>query len=154
MPVSRRVRLATLLTVLTAGATGVFAVAHGEGFIAGSGPGAQGQGQVRQAVSVPPSTTAGSVLQIVAHPDDDLFFMNPDLSRSLLSGRKVTTTYLTSGEADGKNEAVGPSFNDPAQPADRAHYAEARQNGIRSAYAQMATGDRTSAWKRTVIPTA
>ncbi|MFI5986170.1 PIG-L family deacetylase [Streptomyces sp. NPDC051555] len=154
MPASRRVRLATLLTVLTAGATGVFAVAHGEGFIAGSGPGAQGQGQVRQAVSVPPSTTAGSVLQIVAHPDDDLFFMNPDLSRSLLSGRKVTTTYLTSGEADGKNEAVGPSFNDPAQPADRAHYAEARQNGIRSAYAQMATGDRTSAWKRTVIPTA
>ncbi|MFD7082204.1 PIG-L family deacetylase [Streptomyces sp. NPDC059918] len=32
--------------------------------------------------------------------------------------------------------------------------AEARQNGIRAAYAQMATGDRTSPWRRTSVPTA
>ncbi|MER5728620.1 PIG-L family deacetylase [Streptomyces sp. NPDC002138] len=152
MPVSRRIRLATLLTALTAGATGVFAVAYGEDLTSGSGGGAQDPG--RQVAAVPASTTAGSVLQIVAHPDDDLFFMNPDLSRSLLSGRKVTTTYLTSGEADGRNEAAGPPFSDPVRAGDRAHYSEARQNGIRSAYAQMATGDRTSAWKRTAVPTA
>ncbi|MET9698812.1 PIG-L family deacetylase [Streptomyces sp. NPDC006529] len=154
MPVSRRIRLATLLTALTAGATGVFAVAYGEDLTAGGGTGSGAPGAARQAAVAPPSTTGGSVLQIVAHPDDDLYFMNPDLSRSLLSGRKVTTAYLTSGEADGKNEAVGASFNDPSQPADRARYAEARQNGIRSAYAQMATGDRTSTWKRSVVPTA
>ncbi|MDJ0382980.1 PIG-L family deacetylase [Streptomyces sp. G-G2] len=152
MPVSRRIRLATLLTVLTAGATGVFAVAHGEDRAPGSGPG--GATPVERTSVVPPSTTAGSVVQFVAHPDDDLFFMNPDLSRSLLSGRRVTSTYLTSGEADGKNEAATPPFNDPVQPANMARYAEARQNGIRSAYAEMATGSRTSAWKRSVIPTA
>ncbi|MFE9630554.1 PIG-L family deacetylase [Streptomyces sp. NPDC006463] len=147
MPLSRR-RFAALLTVLTAGATGVFAVASGQQTTAEATP------ETGPVAALPASVTAGSVVQIVAHPDDDLFFMNPDLSRSLLSGIPVTTAYLTSGEADGRNEAHGASVKDPEQPADRTHYAEARQNGIRSAYAQMATGDRTSAWKRTVIPTA
>ncbi|WP_405680013.1 PIG-L family deacetylase [Streptomyces sp. NBC_00868] len=147
MPLTRR-RFAALLTVLTAGATGVFAVASGQ-----QTP-AEATAETGPVAALPASVTAGSVVQIVAHPDDDLFFMNPDLSRSLLSGIPVTTAYLTSGEADGRNEAHGASVKDPEQPADRTHYAEARQNGIRSAYAQMATGDRTSAWKRTVIPTA
>ncbi|MCX5608267.1 MULTISPECIES: PIG-L family deacetylase [unclassified Streptomyces] len=146
MPMTRR-RFAALLGVLTAGTTGVLAVASGQQTSAGAT-------QEKSAAALPASVTAGSVVQVVAHPDDDLFFMNPDLSRSLLSGVPVTTAYLTSGEADGRNEAHGASIRDPEQPADRTHYAEARQNGIRSAYAQMATGDRTSAWKRTVIPTA
>ncbi|MGR4879322.1 PIG-L family deacetylase [Streptomyces sp. LARHCF249] len=147
MPMTRR-RFAALLGVLTAGTTGVLAVASGQQTSAGAT-------QENSAAAVlPASVTAGSVVQVVAHPDDDLFFMNPDLSRSLLSGVPVTTAYLTSGEADGRNEARGATIRDPEQPADRTHYAEARQNGIRSAYAQMATGDRTSAWKRTVIPTA
>ncbi|MFD3468379.1 PIG-L family deacetylase [Streptomyces sp. NPDC058682] len=146
MPVTRR-RFAALLTVLTAGATGVLSVAGGQQTTA------QATQEKNPAAARPASVTAGSVVQIVAHPDDDLFFMNPDLSRSLLSGTQVTTAYLTSGESDGRNEARGGAASDPEQPADRAHYAEARQNGIRSAYAQMATGDRTSAWKRTVIPT-
>ncbi|MFD8893327.1 PIG-L family deacetylase [Streptomyces sp. NPDC059558] len=147
MPVTRR-RFAALLTVLTAGATGVLSVATGQQ------TSAEGTQDKNPAAALPASVTAGSVVQIVAHPDDDLFFMNPDLSRSLLSGTQVTTAYLTSGESDGRNEAHGAGVNDPEQPADHAHYAEARQNGIRSAYAQMATGDRTSAWKRTVIATA
>ncbi|MFF5443471.1 PIG-L family deacetylase [Streptomyces sp. NPDC012888] len=141
-----RIRLAALLTVLTAGATGVLAVAYGQetGTETGRAPGGK-------AVAVRPiSTNDGSVLQIVAHPDDDLFFMNPDLSRTLLSGHRLTTAYLTSGESDGVNAAG----KDPRPPADRAAYAEARQNGIRAAYAQMATGDRASAWSRTEIPTA
>ncbi|MFD4245413.1 PIG-L family deacetylase [Streptomyces sp. NPDC058525] len=147
MPLTRR-RFAALLGVLTAGSTGVLAFASGQQTTAEAT-------QERSAVAaLPASVTAGSVVQVVAHPDDDLFFMNPDLSRSLLSGAPVTTAYLTSGEADGRNEARGATIRDPEQPADRTHYAEARQNGIRSAYAQMATGDRTSAWKRTVIPTA
>ncbi|MBW5483695.1 PIG-L family deacetylase [Streptomyces bambusae] len=151
MPVARRhIRLAALLTVLAAGSAGVLAVAQGQESAAdraAAGP------RTPQTPALGASTTGGSVLQIVAHPDDDLFFMNPDLVRSVLAGTAVTTTYLTSGEADGINQAGG-NLKDPAQPADHAAYAEARQNGIRSAYAQMATGDRTSAWKRTSIPTA
>ncbi|MFF1413974.1 PIG-L family deacetylase [Streptomyces sp. NPDC058289] len=149
MPVSRRrFLLATVVPMLTIGVTGALAVASGQQTAAETVPGSD------SSAVLPVSANAGSVVQIVAHPDDDLFFMNPDLSRSLLSGTPLTTLYLTSGEADGRNEAHGGSAKDPEQPADRGHYAEARQNGIRSAYAQMATGDRSSPWRRTVIPTA
>ncbi|WP_412078160.1 PIG-L family deacetylase [Streptomyces xanthophaeus] len=147
MAVTRR-RFAALLAVLTAGTTGTLAVAVGQQTPAGAAQDAN------PAAALPASATAGAVVQIVAHPDDDLFFMNPDLSRSLTTGLPVTTVYLTSGEADGRNEARGARLKDPEQPADHAHYAEARQNGIRSAYAQMATGNRTGLWRRTVIPTA
>ncbi|MER6779791.1 MULTISPECIES: PIG-L family deacetylase [unclassified Streptomyces] len=151
MPIARRrFLLAALLPVLTVGATGVLAVATGQQTSA-EATATQKQGPD---FALTASTTSGSVVQVVAHPDDDLFFMNPDLSRSLTAGLQLTSVYLTSGEADGRNEANGAGAKDPEQPADRAHYAEARQNGIRCAYAQMVTGDRTSAWKRTVIPTA
>ncbi|MEU3722998.1 PIG-L family deacetylase [Streptomyces sp. NPDC031705] len=93
----------------------------------------------------------GRVLQIVAHPDDDLYFMNPDLRYSIAAGHPVTSVYLTSGEADGINAGAA---KQASTPPDKPAYAEARQNGIRAAYAKMATGDRSSAWKRTVIPTA
>ncbi|MFC6985478.1 PIG-L family deacetylase [Streptomyces cirratus] len=150
MPMTRRrlMLAAALLPVLTVGTTGVLAIASGEQTSAEAS-----QDKHPAAPVIPASTTAGSVVQVVAHPDDDLFFLNPDLSRSLTAGIPVTSVYLTSGEADGRNEAAGGAAKDPQQPADRAHYAEARQNGIRCAYAQMATGDRTSAWQRTVIPT-
>lgn len=150
MPMTRRRLLlaAALLPVLTVGTTGVLAIASGEQTSAEASPEKHPAAPV-----IPASTTAGAVVQIVAHPDDDLFFMNPDLSRSLTAGVPLTTVYLTSGEADGRNEAAGGAAKDPEQPADRAHYAEARQNGIRCAYAQMVTGDRTSAWQRTVVPT-
>ncbi|UQX00893.1 PIG-L family deacetylase [Streptomyces sp. RerS4] len=93
----------------------------------------------------------GRVLQIVAHPDDDLYFMNPDLRYSIATGHPVTSVYLTSGEADGINAgAAKEASTRPDKPA----YAEARQNGIRAAYAKMATGDRAAAWTRTAIPTA
>ncbi|MEV7520714.1 PIG-L family deacetylase [Streptomyces sp. NPDC091371] len=92
----------------------------------------------------------GRVLQIVAHPDDDLYFMNPDLRYSIAAGHPVTTVYLTSGEADGINAGAA---NEKSTRPDKPAYAEARQNGIRAAYARMATGDRSSAWKRTVVPT-
>ncbi|MBD0711595.1 MULTISPECIES: PIG-L family deacetylase [unclassified Streptomyces] len=94
---------------------------------------------------------AASVVQIVAHPDDDLFFMNPDVSQSLRSGNPLAAVYLTAGESDGVNARP----RDAAVTApDKAGYAEARQNGIRAAYAEMATGSRTSPWDRTAVPTA
>ncbi|MEV0409648.1 PIG-L family deacetylase [Streptomyces sp. NPDC050448] len=92
----------------------------------------------------------GRVLQIVAHPDDDLYFMNPDLRYSIAAGHPVTTVYLTAGEADGINATEG---KQASTPPNKPAYAEARQNGIRAAYAKMATGDRSGAWKRTVVPT-
>ncbi|WP_063838060.1 PIG-L family deacetylase [Streptomyces yangpuensis] len=92
----------------------------------------------------------GRVVQIVAHPDDDLYFMNPDLRYSISAGHPVTSVYLTAGEADGVNAAPAKGATTaPNKPA----YAEARQNGIRAAYAKMATGDRAGAWQRTVVPT-
>ncbi|MFD9412938.1 PIG-L family deacetylase, partial [Streptomyces sp. NPDC059989] len=92
----------------------------------------------------------GRVLQIVAHPDDDLYFMNPDLRYSIAAGHPVTSVYLTSGEADGIN---APEDRKGSAKPDKPAYSEARQNGIRAAYAKMATGDRSSAWKRGVVPT-
>lgn len=106
-------------------------------------------------VSPPTRAPGASVLQIVSHPDDDLFFMNPDTRRSLTSGRPLTSVYLTAGESDGVNAARTGPFAPAVRPAsDKERYAEARQNGIRAAYAEMATGDRTSPWQRTAIPTA
>lgn len=145
MSLASRTRLAGLLGALTVGAVGVTTWAYGYG--------AAPESAAAAGPALRPSVTGGTVLQVVAHPDDDLFFMNPDLSRSISTGVKVATVYLTSGEADGRNEAHSPHLQDPARPADHAAYAEARQNGIRAAYAQMATGNRTSAWQRRSIPT-
>ncbi|WP_051807761.1 PIG-L family deacetylase [Streptomyces sp. NRRL F-2664] len=101
---------------------------------------------------------AGRVVQVVAHPDDDLYFLNPDLRYSISAGHPVTSVYLTAGEADGINAAPAKGSTAATPPTgstapDKPAYAEARQNGIRAAYAKMATGDRSSAWKRTSVPT-
>ncbi|GAB7180767.1 hypothetical protein ATKI12_0598 [Kitasatospora sp. Ki12] len=61
------------------------------------------------------------VVQIVAHQDDDLLFMNPDLSNSIRAGLKVTTVYVTGGAA-----------------GSGAAFAAHRQDGARLAYARMA----------------
>ncbi|MER5885175.1 PIG-L family deacetylase [Streptomyces sp. NPDC001941] len=98
----------------------------------------------------PVRTGGTSVLQIVAHPDDDLYFMNPDTLQSVRSGNSLTGVYLTAGESDGVNARK----QDPRPRPNKANYAEARQNGIRAAYAEMATGNRTSPWDRVSIPTA
>ena len=85
-----------------------------------------------------PSRLAGRVafLQVVAHPDDDLYFMNPDIADSVRTGGEVTTVVLTAAEAGG-----GASF------------AAARQHGLRSAYARMAGADADAPWRRSVLVT-
>lgn len=106
---------------------------------------------------VTPAPDGGRVVDIVAHPDDDLFFMNPDIRSTITDGDPLTTVYLTAGEGNGidmdtrRSDALRAAGH-PAVP-NRPLYAEARQNGIRAAYAQMATGDRTSPWRRTAVPT-
>ena len=68
-----------------------------------------------------PSTRAGSgerVISLVAHPDDDLLFLSPDLLISLRTADAVRTVVLTAG--DGGRGRL---------------YAWAREEGLRRAYA-------------------
>ncbi|MFI6980716.1 PIG-L family deacetylase [Embleya sp. NPDC050154] len=84
--------------------------------------------------------TTGAVMQVVAHQDDDLYFMNPDVDRAVRAGTESVTVFLTAGEADGRN---GPGGRPDPQA-----YAAARNNGSRAAYAFMALGDRAARWER------
>ncbi|MFD8996772.1 PIG-L family deacetylase [Streptomyces abikoensis] len=91
------------------------------------------------------SNGAVTTLQIVAHPDDDLYFMNPDVNQSIGGQHRVVSVYFTSGEANGINKVPG-SKDQPRK--DFAGYAGARQQGLRQAYAFMATGNAHAEWKR------
>ncbi|WP_326784970.1 PIG-L family deacetylase [Streptomyces sp. NBC_00151] len=91
-----------------------------------------------------------SLVQVLAHPDDDLYFINPDLQRTLETGHRVTSVYLTAGEADGRNIDTRDLSRMDGDP-DFEGYAEARQQGLRAAYADMVTGDRESEWARDVF---
>ncbi|MFG3035663.1 PIG-L family deacetylase [Streptomyces sp. NPDC048330] len=149
-PSRRRIVSAAVATTLVGGTfAGLLSVTTAKP----EGPSAPPPAHEAKAPAAPARTPqpATSVVQIVAHPDDDLFFMNPDIAQSLHSGSPLASVYLTAGESDGVNarpvDAAG------AAP-DKAGYAEARQNGIRAAYAEMATGSRTAVWDRTAIPTA
>lgn len=102
-----------------------------------TGPGTDGSPAVTTAAGPQPSSPrrrtgargnpAGDrVLNVVAHPDDDLLFLSPDLVDSIRSGAQVRTVYLTAGDA-----GRGPA------------YWQGRIHGIRAAYARMAgVGDR------------
>lgn len=85
-----------------------------------------------------PADAAGaeppSHLQVVAHPDDDMLFMNPDLSLSIRSGARVTTVFVTAGESD-------------VEPA--SDYAASRQAGAHAAFAAMARAP--DEWERSVL---
>jgi LmbE family N-acetylglucosaminyl deacetylase len=63
---------------------------------------------------------AGATMDIVAHPDDDLLFQSPDLMHDIQSGKCVRTVYLTAGDR-----------------GDLTHL-QARESGVKDAYAQMA----------------
>ncbi|GAA3389725.1 hypothetical protein [Streptomyces roseoviridis] len=93
---------------------------------------------------------ARSILHVVAHQDDDLYFMNPDLVRALQDGDRITTVVLTAGEGDGIN-ADTDNPRRASLPPDFSGYSTARGCGLRSAYARMTTGDRNSPWNRDVV---
>ncbi|MFJ9419847.1 PIG-L family deacetylase [Streptomyces sp. NPDC101227] len=89
-------------------------------------------------------------LHVIAHADDALYFMNPNLEQSIRSGARSVTVCLTGGESDGRN--AGPDTPDPDRvPHDRAAFARARTNGLRAAHALMATGDADSPWDLAAI---
>jgi LmbE family N-acetylglucosaminyl deacetylase len=73
-------------------------------------------------------------MQVVAHEDDDLFFMNPDLDKTILAGVPAVTVFMTAGEITGTGST----------PEVRARN---RQKGAQNAYATMAgaaDGDDTT----------
>ncbi|MFD0429110.1 PIG-L family deacetylase [Streptomyces zhihengii] len=54
-------------------------------------------------------TGEARVMQIVAHPDDDLFFMNPDVAQTIEGGVPVTSVYVTDGDPSGSTRCpAGP----------------------------------------------
>lgn len=53
------------------------------------------------------TTRRAQIMQFLAHPDDDLYFMNPDTRQSLDAGTPLVCVYLTAGEADGVNKIPG-----------------------------------------------
>lgn len=71
--------------------------------------------------------TPATTLTVVAHEDDDILFVNPDVSRDIAAGRRVVTVYATAGDAGGTTR-----------------YWRGRETGAMAAYARMA-GVRT-AW--------
>ena len=54
-------------------------------------------------------------LHVIAHADDGIYFMNPDLEQSIRSGALSVTVCMTSGESDGRNAAPqDPAVQDAA----------------------------------------
>jgi LmbE family N-acetylglucosaminyl deacetylase len=71
------------------------------------------------------AATTALTLQVVAHQDDDLLFMNPDLDDSIRAGTGAVTVFVTAGEITGNG----------GTPEARAR---TRQRGAQNAYAFMA----------------
>lgn len=69
-----------------------------------------------------------TILNVVAHPDDDLLFINPDVQTDIDSGKCIRTVYLTAGDAGHGN-----------------YYWLSRQRGTQAAYSFM-TGNKRDIW--------
>ena len=71
-----------------------------------------------------PILEQGGAMTIVAHVDDDLLFMNPDIANSIAAGETATTVYVTAGDA---------GYDD--------WYWQGREVGAKAAYTLMAGED-------------
>ena len=78
-------------------------------------------GMAPNAFSAEAACPSGSTLNIVAHEDDDLLFLNPDILKDIKAGVCERTVYVTAGDA-----------NLPAT------YWQGREKGILAAYSTMA----------------
>ncbi|MFF9685236.1 PIG-L family deacetylase [Streptomyces sp. NPDC014623] len=95
----------------------------------------------------PVSTARRALLmQVLAHPDDDLYFMNPDTRLALDAGTPLVCVYLTAGEADGVNKIPGRARPVP----DKAAYSSARHQGLRQAYAALLGLEPFTPWEISV----
>lgn len=87
------------------------------------------------------------LMQILAHPDDDMYFMNPDTQRMLDSGTPLVCVYVTAGEATGINVIAGQPRPVPDKPA----YSSARHQGLRQAYAVQLGLSPFTKWQKDVV---
>ena len=111
-----------------------------------------------RALAAPPDPTATQpyqprtdalVMQVLAHPDDDLFFMNPDTLHSLQEAVPVVSVYVTAGESTGVNKLpFGPRKRHRHDPA---AYSSSRHQGLRQAYAAMLGLPHFAKWQTEVI---
>jgi LmbE family N-acetylglucosaminyl deacetylase len=76
--------------------------------------------------------TVPTIIQIIAHQDDDLLFMNPDLLHDIKDGNCVRTVYLTAGDSGADS-----------------HYWLGRESGAEDAYSSMLGVD--SVWEERLI---
>ncbi|WP_274915977.1 PIG-L family deacetylase [Streptomyces sp. WZ-12] len=83
------------------------------------------------------------VMQVLAHPDDDLYFMNPEVQQTIGANAQIVSVYLNCGETGGVNKVPG----QPRPKPDLAAYAGSRRQGLRQAYALMATGNPEAPWR-------
>ncbi|KAL4951407.1 putative deacetylase LmbE-like domain-containing protein [Aspergillus filifer] len=81
------------------------------------------------------SLSLGQVLNIVAHQDDDLLFLSPDLLHYIQINHEVRTVFLTAGDAGRE-----------------ASYWQDREEGVRTAYALMSDSPNSWAQKDAGIP--
>ncbi|MEU1508171.1 PIG-L family deacetylase [Kitasatospora sp. NPDC005748] len=108
----------------------------------------------------PPTAAAASgaiaplVMQVVAHEDDDILFMNPDLAASLAAGVPTVTVFLTAGNQTGDPCPA----NCGGQPDTDWERTENRQLGAINAYSRMAGvsdtvpgTDEESRWARGML---
>jgi LmbE family N-acetylglucosaminyl deacetylase len=82
------------------------------------------------------------LMHVVAHEDDDLLFMNPDLSSAIRAGDRTVTVFVTAGQLSGEGNTEG-------------ERARNRQRGIQDAYARMAgvpTGGAQAEWVGDLLP--
>ncbi|WP_328397613.1 PIG-L family deacetylase [Streptomyces sp. NBC_00390] len=87
------------------------------------------------------------LMQFLAHPDDDLYFMNPDAQQMLDSGVPLVCVYVTAGEANGINRPPG----QPKPAPDKNAYSSARHQGLRQAYATLLGLDKFTDWHKGVV---
>ncbi|MFE6061654.1 PIG-L family deacetylase [Streptomyces sp. NPDC056431] len=92
-------------------------------------------------------TRRALLLQVAAHPDDDLYFMNPDTQRLLDAGVPLVSVYVTAGEHTGRNRIKGM----PDAPPDRAAYSSARHQGLRQSYAAALGLPMFTPWQREAL---
>jgi len=78
--------------------------------------------------------TGRTILQVVAHADDDLAFINPDVQTAIAAGKCIRTVYLTAADHGWGIE-----------------YVEEREAGIRAAYSEMLGVDMSTWQSRTVV---
>lgn len=96
-----------------------------------------------------PIGRASSFLNIVAHEDDDLLFMNPDISTGIHDGSASTTVYLTAGEA---SFPPGDRYADSlpgcgeckkvTETISREQYIDCRRRGVLTAYKRIISRGR------------